>query len=132
MGKTIVARRRPDGTVVEVLEDGTERPFPPPPPMPEMTEEEIHAAAMNGPDARPMTKEERRNARRVPRIKTLRRALHLTLEEFAARFQMPLETLRDWEQGRSEPDQIAETYLWVIAKDPEVVARALQPQPIPV
>ena len=25
-------------------------------------------------------------------------------EEFAARFRIPLGTLRDWEQGRSEPD----------------------------
>jgi DNA-binding XRE family transcriptional regulator len=38
-------------------------------------------------------------------IKTLRRALALTQEEFAARFRIPLGTLRDWEQGRSEPDQ---------------------------
>jgi putative transcriptional regulator len=100
--------------------------------MPEMTEEEIHAAAMSDPDARPMTKEERKNARRVPRVKTLRRALHLTQEEFASRFRIPLETVRDWEQRRSEPDQIAQTYLWVIANDPEAVQRALQPKPIPV
>jgi len=42
--------------------------------------------------------------RRVPRAKTLRRALGLTQEEFAARFQIPLGTLRDWEQGRAEPE----------------------------
>ena len=42
-------------------------------------------------------------ARRVPRIKTLRRALRLTQEEFAARYKIPLGTLRDWEQGRSSP-----------------------------
>src|SRR5436853_1695898 len=130
---TTIARRRPDGTLVEVLDDGTERPFPDDDlPMREMTEEEIHAAAMSDPDALPMTEEERRNARRVPRVKTLRRALHLTQEEFASRFRIPLETVRDWEQGRSEPDQIAQTYLWVIANDPEAIQRALQPKPIPV
>ena len=53
------------------------------------------------------SKEERQNARRVPCVKTLRRALHLTQEEFASRFRIPLGTLRDWEQGRSEPDQTA-------------------------
>ena len=132
MSKTItIARMRPDGTVVEVLDDGTERPFPPPPPIQEMTEEEIHAAAMSDLDARPMTKEERQKARRVPRVKTLRRALHLTQEEFASRFRIPLETVRDWEQRRSEPDQIAETYLWVIANNPEAVQRALQPKATP-
>jgi putative transcriptional regulator len=41
--------------------------------------------------------------KRVPRVKTLRRALGLTQEEFAARFEIPLGTLRDWEQGRTEP-----------------------------
>jgi len=42
---------------------------------------------------------------------TLRRALALTQEEFAARSKIPLGTLRDWEQGRSEPDQPAKAYL---------------------
>jgi len=73
----------------------------------------------------------------VPRVKTLRRALALTQEEFAARYHIPLGTLRDWEQGRSEPDQPAKAYLTVIARDPEGVERALQPvtacnAPVPV
>jgi putative transcriptional regulator len=64
--------------------------------------------------------------RRVSRAKTLRRALGLTQEEFAVRFQIPLGTLRDWEQGRAEPDQTARAYLKAIAGDPEAVQRALQ------
>ena len=68
-------------------------------------------------------------AKRVPRIKTLRRALGLTQEEFAARYRIPLGTLRDWEQGRSEPDQPTRAYLTVIAHDPEGVRRALQSGP---
>ncbi|MGA2228779.1 MAG: helix-turn-helix domain-containing protein [Syntrophobacteraceae bacterium] len=91
-----------------------------------MTEAEIEAAAAADPDARPMTAEELRTARRVPRIKTLRRALNLTQQEFAARYYIPLGTLRDWEQGRTEPDQPARAYLKVIARDPEGVRRALQ------
>ena len=116
---------RPDGTVVEVLADGSERPFPDAPMWP-MTEEEIEAAAWADPDARPFTPEEWATAKRVPRIKTLRRALRLTQEEFAARYRIPLGTLRDWEQGRSEPDQPARAYLTVIAHDPEGVRRALE------
>ena len=61
----------------------------------------------------------------MPRAKTLRRALALTQEEFAARYHIPLGTLRDWEQGRSEPDQPSRAYLTVIAHDPEGVKRAL-------
>jgi putative transcriptional regulator len=61
------------------------------------------------------------------RVKTLRRALALTQEEFAARFKIPLGTLRDWEQGRSEPDQPAKANLAVIARDAQGVERALHP-----
>ena len=126
---TITAKMRPDGTVVEVLEDGRERPFPDAPMRP-MTDAEIKAAALADPDARPMTEAELSKARRVPRVKTMRRALGLTQEEFAARYQVPLGTLRDWEQGRSEPDQPARAYLTVIAHDPEGVRWALlKPQP---
>lgn len=126
--KTIIAKIRSDGTVVEVLENGEERPFPETPMRP-MTEEEIHAAAVADPDARPFSPEELKKARRVPRMKTLRRSLHLTQEEFAVRYHIPLGTLRDWEQGRTEPDQPARAYLTVIARDPEGVRRALQARP---
>ena len=118
---TTTAKMRADGTVVEVMSDGSEWPFPDTPMRP-MTEAEIAAAAAADPDARPMTPEEFKNARRVPRVKTLRRALGLTQQEFAARYQIPLGTLRDWEQGRTEPDQPARAYLTVIAHDPEGVS----------
>ena len=122
---TIFAKTLSDGTVVEVLPDGSERPFPVTAMRP-MTEAEIATAAAADPDARPMTPEQLQTARRVSRAKTLRRALGLTQEEFAARFQIPLGTLRDWEQGRVEPDQTAKTYLKVIAGNAEAVQRALQ------
>jgi putative transcriptional regulator len=121
---TTTAKMRADGTIVEVMSDGSERPFPDTPMRP-MTEGEIAAAAAADPDARPMTPEELTKARRVPRVKTLRRALGLTQQEFAARYRIPLGTLRDWEQGRTEPDQPARAYLTVIAHDPEGARRAL-------
>jgi hypothetical protein len=55
-----------------------------------MTEAEIEAAAGTDPDARPMTAEELRTAGRIPRIRTLRRALGLTQEEFAGRYHTAL------------------------------------------
>jgi putative transcriptional regulator len=125
---TIVARLRSDGTVVQVLPDGTTRPLEDKTDwarLRAMTDEEVTAAAMADPDAQPMTPEQLRTARRVPRAKTLRRALALTQEEFAARYHIPIGTLRDWEQGRSEPDQPSRAYLTVIAHDPEGVKRAL-------
>jgi len=58
-----------------------------------------------GSDGRPFTPEELAKARRVPRVRTLRRALGLTQEEFAARYRIPLGTLRDWEQACCELDR---------------------------
>ena len=77
-------------------------------------------------DNPPLTKSRLAKLTRVPQIKTLRRALALTQEEFAARYRIPIGTLRDWEQGRSEPDQPARAYLIVIARDPEGVRAALK------
>ena len=56
---------------------------------------------------------------------TLRRALRLTQQQFAERYHIPLGTLRDWEQMRSEPDQAARAYLKVIARHPDLVAETL-------
>jgi putative transcriptional regulator len=125
---TIVAKRRSDGTIVQVLPDGSTKPLEDKTDwarLRAMTDEEVTAAAMSDPDAQPMTPVQLRAAGRVPRTRTLRRALALTQEEFAARYHIPLGTLRDWEQGRCEPDQPARAYLAVIAHDPEGVKRAL-------
>jgi len=95
-----------------------------------MTQEQRHEAAMSDPDAIPMTEEELNNAPIMPHVKTLRRALELTQEEFALRYHIPLGTLRDWEQGRVEPDQSTRTYLTVIAREPETVYRILNTPPL--
>ena len=92
-----------------------------------MTEVERHAAAMADPDARPITEEDiaTGRARLVPRVQTLRRALRLSQQNFAAHYRIPIGTLRDWEQGRKEPDAAAKAYLHVIASEPEMVRKAL-------
>jgi putative transcriptional regulator len=132
---TIRARRLPDGSVVQVLPDGTTRPFPPDQTdwdaLRAMTDEEIHAAALADPDNPPITPERQARLKRVPQVKVMRRALGLTQEEFSTRFRIPLGTLRDWEQGKSEPDQAARAYLTVIARDPEAVQKALEVTALP-
>ena len=92
-----------------------------------MTDEERHAAAMSDPDAQPLTEADWTRMKRTPRARIIRRALGLSQEEFAARFHIPIGTLRDWEQGRAEPDQAARAYLKVIARAPDVVRKALAP-----
>jgi putative transcriptional regulator len=129
-GTTIVARRRKsDGKLVRVFPDGCEEPFPDPGPLPHLTEDEINAAALSDPDNPPSTPERAKLRRRLPQVRQMRRALRLTQEEFSERFRIPLGTLRDWEQGKSEPDQAAKAYLRVIARIPDAVQAALAERP---
>jgi putative transcriptional regulator len=93
-----------------------------------MTAEAIERAAHLDPDAQPLSEADLRRMRRTPQAKIIRRALDLTQEEFAARYHIPLGTLRDWEQGRAEPDQPTRAYLTVIARDPNRVNRTLNPK----
>ena len=90
-----------------------------------MTAKQRHRAALSDPDAQPATAAQLARARRVPTIRALRKKLKLTQEAFAARFHLPLGTVRDWEQGAHRPDRAAQVLLTVIAKDPDAVARAL-------
>jgi len=91
-----------------------------------MSEEQRHRAAVSDPDAPPATESQLARARRVPTVRALREKLNLTQEEFAARFHLPLGTVRDWEQGAHRPDKAAQVLLTVIARDPDAVTRALE------
>lgn len=87
-------------------------------------------AAVNiDPGDRPLSPADLKRMKRTPRVKVIRRALGLTQEEFSARYRVPLGTLRDWEQGRTEPDQTTQAYLRVIAAEPAVTAKALERRP---
>jgi putative transcriptional regulator len=90
-----------------------------------MSDEEVHKAALADPDAQPLTKRQLARMRRVTPVKRLRWELGLSQAEFAERFHIPIGTLRDWEQRRSEPDQAAQAYLKVIAADAAFVERVL-------
>ena len=92
-----------------------------------MTEADRHAAALKDPDARPLTPERMASMKRTPQVRVIRRALKLSQEEFSARFNIPLGTLRDWEQGRKDPDAAARAYLTVIGLNPSAVTEALHP-----
>jgi putative transcriptional regulator len=90
-----------------------------------LTDDDVIAGAMTDPDNKPLTREDRLRMKRRPRAYVIRRALRMTQEEFAEAYHIPIGTLRDWEQGRTEPDQANRAYLKVIAVDPEFVRRAL-------
>jgi len=125
----IKARRLPDGKLVQVLEDGSIKPLENHTDwarVDAMTEEEIEANALSDPDNPPLAAEQLARLKPVPNPKQIRQRLHLTQEQFAARFHLRVGTVRDWEQGTKEPDSAAKALLRVIDKDPEAVIRALE------
>ena len=76
-------------------------------------------------DDMPLSVADMKRMKRTPQAKIIRRALGFSQEEFARRFQIPIGTLRDWEQNRCAPDQAAMAYLKVIAQEPDIVCKAL-------
>ena len=90
-----------------------------------LTDTDILRAARGDPDAQPLSDAQLKRMSR-PNPKVVRRALGLSQEEFAERFRIPVGTLRDWEQGRVQPDQAARAYLMVIARNPKAVREALE------
>ena len=128
---TLVRRRLKGGHWYEVRPDGTERRLPDKVPdwsrLDAMTDEEKLAAARSDPDAQPSTERQLKRMRRIPLAKHVRWTVGLSQEEFAKVFGIPIGTLREWEQGRFEPDQAARSYLKVIAHNPRAVRKALEP-----
>jgi putative transcriptional regulator len=66
-----------------------------------------------------------------PAVRDLRRRAQLTQLEFAAKLGVPVETIRNWEQGKRAPRGPARALLAVIAHSPETVFAALSSEPTP-
>jgi putative transcriptional regulator len=96
-------RLKADGRIVELL-DGKEFPLAP---------------EMEAGQATP------------PGVRDLRRRAQLTQIEFASRLGVPVETIRNWEQGKRAPRGPARALLAVIAHSPETVFAALSTEPAP-
>jgi putative transcriptional regulator len=92
-------RLKADGRIVE-LRDGAEFPLAP---------DALAAPAGSG----------------TPEVRMLRRRAQLTQQEFAARLGVPVETIRNWEQGKRAPRGPARALLAVIAHAPDTVFAAL-------
>ena len=61
----------------------------------------------------------------VPDVRAIRRSLRMSQQEFARTYRIPLATLKNWEQGRRQPDATAAAYLQVIASRPREAKEAL-------
>lgn len=58
-------------------------------------------------------------------VREVRSRTKLSQEAFAVTYGLDIATLRNWEQGRSEPDAAANTLLWTIARNPSAVEDSL-------
>jgi putative transcriptional regulator len=63
-------------------------------------------------------------------VRALRERLRLTREQFAIRYGLEVETLRNWETGKREPDTTARSYLRAISNAPEDVEQAYAASPV--
>jgi putative transcriptional regulator len=59
-------------------------------------------------------------------VKAIRAKLGLSQETFALRFGFSAAAVRDWEQGRRQPEQAARVLLMVIEEAPQTVERVLR------
>jgi putative transcriptional regulator len=62
----------------------------------------------------------------VPDVRAIRRHLNMSQGEFSATYHIPLATLKNWEQGRRQPDAPASAYLHAIAKRPNEIRDAFR------
>jgi putative transcriptional regulator len=100
-------RLKADGRIVE-LRDGQEFPL-----VPVMAASDLPLAATPA------------DAAAAPVVRDLRRRACLTQLEFASRLGVPVETIRNWEQGKRMPRGPARALLAVIAHAPDTVFSAL-------
>ena len=101
-------RLKADGRIVE-LRDGQECPLAP----------DMDANAARA------TPEPETAAGETPPVRDLRHRARLTQQEFAAKVGVPVETIRNWEQGKRMPRGPARALLVVIAHAPDTVFAAL-------
>ena len=90
-----------------------------------MTAGDVERHAREDPDNPPATDEELERGVFARSVRLARKRLGLSQTEFAARFRINIARLKDWEQGRTNPDSVALAYLTVIEHEPEAVERAL-------
>ena len=119
---------RKNGATVQFMQDGSQRVLADKTDwvrLNALTDADIEAAAEADLENPLLTDAELKQIRPVPNPKEIRKRLNMTQQQFSQQFELPLGTLRDWEQGTREPDSAAKSYLRVIAKNPQEVIKAL-------
>ena len=109
-------RLKADGRLVEILSDGSEAALPIPPPE---ADQRILAPSIQ------LERPPQTDAGYARRIRSQTR---LTQAEFAARIGVPIETVRNWEQGKRHPRGPARALLKLLDQAPDVAFQVLGPR----
>jgi putative transcriptional regulator len=121
--------RKPTKMVVVTREEIEKTPYRMPPEerarIEAMTDEEIERLAESDPDNPPATDAQLDRGVFGRKVRLTRESLNMTQEEFAAALQVPLATLRNWEQGRFDPDPAARALMTIVAANPRLALAAL-------
>jgi putative transcriptional regulator len=110
MNAMMRVRLKADGRIVEILADGTERAIA----------GAVHARAAEVPSSRAGGQ-----GTDAVYAKGIRARAQLTQAEFAARIGVPIETVRNWEQGKRSPRGPARALLKMIDQAPQVAFAVL-------
>jgi putative transcriptional regulator len=110
-------RLKADGRLVEVLPDGRERALPPVPP--------DHGPYVAGPSVSPDPPPMPSKQADAFYARRIRSQTRLTQAEFAARIGVPIETVRNWEQGKRAPRGPARALLKLLDQAPDVAFSVL-------
>ncbi len=116
-------RLKADGRLVEILPDGSERALPPSPDSLQRV-----ATATIAPSGAPPRRIEQTAQPPMPDSSYARRVrsqTHLTQAEFASRIGVPIETVRNWEQGKRSPRGPARALLKLVDEAPDVAFSVL-------
>jgi putative transcriptional regulator len=116
MNAMMRVRLKADGRIVEILADGTERA---------MAGAAIASTAAASPD--PANSRAGGQGSDAVYAKGIRARAKLTQAQFAARIGVPIETVRNWEQGKRSPRGPARALLKMIDQAPQVAFAVLSP-----
>jgi putative transcriptional regulator len=116
-------RLKADGRIVEILSDGSERALPSQLD-PADAGSALDRSSPSGPGVGVASR--RGPPPDAAYARGVRARTKLTQAEFAARIGVPIETVRNWEQGKRSPRGPARALLKVIDKAPDVAFAVLQ------
>jgi putative transcriptional regulator len=110
-------RMKADGRIVELTTAGVEAPL-----APLIAGEEVGRGRSHRGD---LAGGKSARSKSGGAVRDLRARARLTQTEFAARLGVPVDTIRNWEQGKRDPRGPARALLRVIAHAPDIAFAAL-------